>query len=510
MATKPTYEDLEARILLLEKEIACRRESDAVLYENDNSYRALVENTPDVFYRTDLNGTVLYASPAIYRQSGYTVNEVLGVNIARQAYVVPEEREVFLKELEEKGFVRNFEARLKRKDGTVWWACTNAQFYRDADGNIQGVEGITRDITNIKAAAEEQKRIRRELEASHQLLQSVLNAVPDLLIVIDGEFNIRYSNYRDQDTAQPRPPSACRTCYGRFMGRGEICDECSAMAVFESGGQIVEKEIEDPASGRVSEVRAFPIFDDQGNVQMVVEHLRDITDQKKVEAERQNYETRIQQMQKMEAVGTLAGGIAHDFNNILVAVIGYAELGLGELPGDSPVYRNLKQIMAAGLRARDLVNQILTFGRQDKRELQPLQVGPLVEETLNMLRSTLPATIEITQMLAGDLGYVMADPTQIQQVIMNLCTNAAQAMEEEGGHLIINLSQVELTARMVTKHPGSRPGRYMLLKVRDTGKGMPPELLDKIFHPYFTTKEKGKGTGLGLAVAPYAAPFGVG
>ena len=499
MPTKLTYEELEARILLLEKEIACRRQSDAVLYENDNSYRALVENTPDVFYRTDLNGTVLYASPAVYRQSGYTVNEVLGVNLARQAYVVPEERELFLKKLEEKGFVRNFEARLKRKDGTVWWACTNAQFYRDGEGNIIGVEGVTRDITNIKTAAEEQKRIRRELEASHQLLQSVLNAVPDLLIVIDREFNIQYSNYHDKDIVEAWPPETCWTCYGRFMGRRKICDECSAMAVFESG-QIVEKEIEDPACGRVSEVRAFPIFDGQGKVQMVVEHLRDITDQKKVEAERQDYKARIQQMQKMEAIGTLAGGIAHDFNNILVAVIGYAELSLGGLPKDSPVYRNLKQILAAGMRARDLVNQILTFSRQDKRELKPLQVGPLVEETLNMLRSTLPSTIEITQLLAGKLGYVMADPTQIQQIIMNLCTNAAQAMEEEGGHLIINLSQVELTGRMVSRHPGSRPGRYVLLSVRDTGKGMPPELLDKIFHPYFTTKEKGKGTGLGLAV----------
>ena len=499
MPSKPTYAMLEARIHALEKELACRRESDAILSEKDNSYRALVENTPDIFYRTDLNGKVLYASSAVYQQSGYTVDEVIGVDLALTAYENPEERDKLLDELRKKGFVRNFEARLKRKDGSTWWACTNAQFFWDADGNVLGVEGITRDLTNIKEAEEEQRRTRLELEASHQMLQSVFDAVPDLLIVIDREFRIQYSNYRGPGRALNALAASRETCYSRFKHFKQPCENCCALSVFATG-QIVERQMFSAEDGRTSEVRAFPIFDAQRNVQMVVEHWRDITDQKKAESERQDYEARIRQMQKMEAIGTLAGGIAHDFNNILVAVIGYAELGLAELPKQSPVHHNLKQILAAGMRARDLVCQILTFSRQNKPELKPLQMTTLVADALKMLRSTLPSTIEITQLLAPNLDYVMADPTQIHQIIMNLCTNAAQAMEEEGGHLIVNLSQVELSARMVAKHPDSQPGRYVLLSVRDTGKGIAPDHLDKIFHPYFTTKEKGKGTGLGLAV----------
>jgi PAS domain S-box-containing protein len=499
MPSKPTYEELEARIRALEKEIVCRRESEQVLNDIGHNYRALVENTPDIFYRTDLNGLVQYASAAVYRQSGYTINEVIGINLAEQIYAYPEERKRFLEELSEKGIVRNFEAQLKRKDGSTWWACTNAQFFRGPDGSVQGVEGITRDITSIKLAEEEQKRVRQELEASHKMLKSFLNAVPDLLIVIDRDLNIRYSNYREQDQVPEGRPKKVQTCYKRFKKLKAPCKDCSARSVFDTG-QIVEKQMVDPEDGRYCETRAFPIFDYQGRVEMVIEHIRDITDQKKMETERQSYEARLQQIQKMEALGTLAGGIAHDFNNILVAVIGYAELSLGSLSKESPLYRNLHQILQAGVRARDLVHQILTFSRQEKRAPKPLHIGHLVKEALEMLRSTLPSTIEITQQLSPDVEYVMADPTQIHQIIINLCTNAAQAMEEEGGQLTIQLSQVDLTARDVSGHPDVQPGGYVKLSVQDTGKGIAPDIIGKIFHPYFTTKDKGKGTGLGLAM----------
>jgi two-component system, cell cycle sensor histidine kinase and response regulator CckA len=499
MSSRPTYEELEARIRALEKEITCRRESEKVLTDIGHNYRALVENTPDIFYRTDLNGDVEYASPSVYRQSGYTVNEVIGINLAEQIYACPEERKLFLKELMEKGFVRNFEARLKRKDGSTWWACTNAQYFRGPDGSVQGVEGITRDITSIKEAEEEQKRVRRELEASHKMLKSFLNAVPDLLIVIDRDFNVLYSNYREQDGVSEDLPNGGRTCYTRFKNLSAPCKDCSALSVFDTG-QIVERQMVDSENGRTCEARAFPIFDNQGRVEMVVEHIRDITEQKKMEADRQNYEARLQQIQKMEALGTLAGGIAHDFNNILVAVIGYAELSLGSLAKKSPLYRNLNQILQAGMRARDLVHQILTFSRQEKREPKPIQMGNLVKEALEMLRSTLPSTIEITQHLSPAVENIMADPTQIYQIIINLCTNAAQAMEEDGGQLTIHLAPVDLTARDVSAHPGVQPGSYVKLSVQDTGKGIAPDVIGKIFHPYFTTKDKGKGTGLGLAL----------
>jgi PAS domain S-box-containing protein len=496
--TKPTYKELEARIRALEKEIACRRESEEVLTDIGHNYRALVENTPDIFYRTDINGSVQYASPAVYRQSGYTVNEVIGINLAQQVYAYPEEREFFLKELGDKGFVRNFEAQLKRKDGTTWWACTNAQFFRGPDGSVQGVEGITRDITSIKEAEEEQRRVRQELEASHKMLKSFLNAVPDMLVVIDRDFNIRYSNYKAQGQC-PENRAEKPTCYARFKNLTAPCEDCGTRTVFDTG-QITERQTENFVEGRIYELRAFPIFDDNGQVELVVKYIRDITEQKKMEAERQNYEARLQQIQKMEALGTLAGGIAHDFNNILVAVIGYAELSLGAMAQGTPLHHNLQQILQAGMRARDLVHQILTFSRQEKREPKPLHMGHLVKEALEMLRSTLPATIEISLNLSSKVDHVIADPTQIHQIVINLCTNAAQAMEEEGGQLTVDLSQVDLSARDVSTHPGMQPGSYVRLTVQDTGKGIAPDIIGKIFHPYFTTKDKGKGTGLGLAM----------
>ena len=206
------------------------------------------------------------------------------------------------------------------------------------------------------------------------------------------------------------------------------------------------------------------------------------------------------QAQKMEAIGTLAGGIAHDFNNILSAVIGYSELSLDMTEAGSFVHQNLKKTITAGLRARDLVQQILTFSRKDERLLSPLQAAPLVKESLKLLRSSLPATIEISQNITNGADNVIADPTQIHQIVMNLCTNAAHAMEADGGHLKLSLSQVQLLDEDTRMHPGLLPGHYLKLSVQDTGCGIPPENMEKIFDPYFTTKEKGKGTGLGLSV----------
>ena len=228
--------------------------------------------------------------------------------------------------------------------------------------------------------------------------------------------------------------------------------------------------------------------------------VQDITERKYAEKEASRLEAALVQSQKMEAIGTLAGGIAHDFNNILTAVIGYAELSHSIAEVDSPIDLHLQKVITAGLRAKDLVQQILTFSRKDERELTPLQAGPIVKESIKLLRSTLPTTIEISQQIVHDLDHVIADPTQIHQIVMNLCTNAAHAMETNGGQLKIELSQVRLSDEDIRLHPGLQPGDFLKLSVQDNGCGIPQENLEKIFDPYFTTKEKGKGTGLGLAV----------
>jgi nitrogen-specific signal transduction histidine kinase len=228
--------------------------------------------------------------------------------------------------------------------------------------------------------------------------------------------------------------------------------------------------------------------------------VHDITEQKQAEEEKKNLEYQLQQAQKMEAIGTLAGGIAHDFNNILSVIIGYTELILMNANVDAEVRQNLKEIFSASKHARDMVKQILAFSRQHKQERKPIQMAHIVKEAIKMLRASLPATISIEQHIKKDTGVIKADPTQIHQVLMNLCTNAAHAINEKDGVLEIHLGNVELDQKAAADIPGLKTGSYLKLSIKDSGPGIDPHAQQQIFNPYFTTKEKGKGTGLGLAV----------
>ena len=243
----------------------------------------------------------------------------------------------------------------------------------------------------------------------------------------------------------------------------------------------------------------FPVLVDitavkekQGDILYHAVNVQDLTN-------RRQMENQIRQSHKMEAIGTLAGGVAHDFNNILAAILGYAELLREKLPRESEEYEDSNEIYKAGTRAKELVNQILTFSRQTAQKLRPVQVDIIVGEALKLLRASLPATIEIRHNINGD-ALVRGDPTQIHQILMNLCTNAGQAMQEKGGVLGVSLDNLELGSGSTLPHFDLKPGPYLKLSVSDTGHGMPPELLERIFDPFFTTREKEYGTGMGLSV----------
>ncbi len=345
-----------------------QEQTSMALRKREEHYRSLFEQSRDPIYLTTRNGSFIDINQAFLDLFGYKKEEIKDLN-AGAIYVHPEGRAGFKREVEKKGFVRDFEVKLCKKDGIEMDCLLNTILRKSDNGSMIGYQGIIRDITERKRAEQE----KRELLA--QLLQ----------------------------------------------------------------------------------------------------------------------------MQKMEAIGNLAGGIAHDFNNILSIILGNTELALEDLHEDSPIREHILEAYEAGKRAKNLVKQILAFSRNEEQEPKPTRVYLIVSEAVKLLRSSLPATIKIGEDIASD-SMALVDPTQIHQVIMNLCTNAYHAMHESGGLLEIGVKDVELDDLYARHSLGVRPGPYLRISVSDTGCGMEREVMDRIFEPYFTTKEIGKGTGMGLSV----------
>jgi len=240
--------------------------------------------------------------------------------------------------------------------------------------------------------------------------------------------------------------------------------------------------------------------DGSGRIEGIYGVSRDITDRKTAEKEKIKLQSQLQQVQKMESIGTLAGGIAHDFNNILGIIVGNTELAMDDIPEWHSARRNLKEILTSSIRARDIVKQILAFSLQSPQEKKPVRIIPIIKESLKLLRSSIPATIRIHQSISSESDTVLADPVQINQVLINLCINAVHAMGDKGGVLEVGLEDVELDSGDAIQYHDLPSGKYVRLTVSDTGHGIESMLLKRIFDPYFTTKGVGKGSGMGLSV----------
>jgi signal transduction histidine kinase/CheY-like chemotaxis protein len=226
---------------------------------------------------------------------------------------------------------------------------------------------------------------------------------------------------------------------------------------------------------------------------LITSIIRDIT-------ERQGLENQLRQSQKMEAIGTLAGGIAHEFNNALSAILGFTDLTQRQVPRESSMWSSLQEVLNAGGRAKDLVQQIISFSRPSEQDREPVRLSAVVQESLKLLRASLPTTIEIRQRMASERGTVFANVTQIHQVVMNLCANAEYAMRQHGGVLEIGVDTLDVAASFAAHYPDLQPGPYVRLWIHDTGPGVAPDVLERIFEPFFTTKGIGEGTGMGLAI----------
>ncbi len=285
-----------------------------------------------------------------------------------------------------------------------------------------------------------------------------------------------------------------RRCHELFRQEPTPCDGCPELLA-RADRQPHTREIRHPNLDKIFAVSSSPIPDERSGINGFVYIAKDITDQTALQEQ-------LRQAQKMEAVGTLAGGIAHDFNNILSPIIGFTELTMEQLGSAHPTAADLTEVLRAAQRAKELVKQILTFSRQSSHERKPLQIHLVIREALKLLRATLPTSIEIRQQIPADCGTVLADPTEIHQIVMNLCTNAYHAMRtSDAGVLHVHLSRLALDeSDTKTSVLGLAPGPFIRLTVSDTGCGMDHATQEKIFEPYFTTKPQGEGTGMGLAM----------
>ncbi|MBN2082715.1 response regulator [bacterium] len=343
----------------------------------------------------------------------------------------------------------------------------------------------------------ETRRQRRAMESRLRLLVAAVEQSDEAMIITDRTGRIQYANQSFGRIYN----FDHRAAIGRPVTDVLAADERNEAVVHQAWEQLNAghswrgRFTNRRTDGSVIEIDASisPIKNDSGEIIHFVSTERDVTD-------RLILEKKLIQTQRMEALGTLAGGIAHDFNNILFAILGYADLALDKLPRENTALLDIHEIKQAGQRARDLITQILSFARQAEQQRAPVQVGSIVAEVLKLLRATLPSTIKIDARLPAKQEKVIADPIQLHQILMNLCTNAGQALARTGGTLLVSLTEANFDQPRPLIHPLLGAGKYVVLEVSDDGPGMTPTIADRVFEPFFTTKPKTEGTGMGLAV----------
>ncbi len=490
VSTTRLHTQAKPLVLLCLEDITERKRAELALKQSKERFRLLFEEAPLAYQSLDEEGRILEVNQAWLQALGYRREQVIGKwfgSLLREEYV-PHFRQNFPR-FREAGHIEGVEFDMLRADGSTMLVSFNGAIGRDALGRFQQTHCIFLDITEHRRAEqaihESEERFRGTFEQA---------AVGMVHTGLDGSFlrvNQRFCDFlgygsqellgkKFAEVTHPEDLSTDLAQLSRLMS-GEIEVHSRQKRYLRQDGSIVWGKL------TVSAVK-----DTQGRPQYLIAVVEDITEQRKLEAQ-------LRQAQKMEAMGTLAGGIAHDFNNILGAVLGYAEMALDDSRQDGVDPHDLEQVIQAALRAKNLVQQILTFGRKSEAELRPLDLNQAVEQARDILERTLPKMIAIDTRLAPDLDLVNGDPNQVEQVLLNLGTNARDAMPE-GGRLLIETQNVTLGQDYCARNPEMLPGRYVLLMFSDTGQGMDLATREKVFDPFFTTKEVGKGTGLGLSM----------
>lgn len=471
-----------------------KKQAEARLKESEERYQALFERSLDIVFLHDFEGRFIDANPAALNLLGYDKNEItsLTFNALLDDDDQLKKASDALNELKNTGRQKMLtEFWLKTKQGHKVCVETKSStvFSR---GEPVAIQGVGRDITE-----------RKRHEAALDYHAHILAHINDSVVASDLNRNITYWN------------EASERLYGWKSEQviGKKIDDIITIDMEAQRRNQLNMLIKKNGNWRGEAVHftrknkkimvdwsITKIYDAKNNEIGTVSIAHDITEKRQTEEDKSNLQKQLLRAQKLETIGTLAGGIAHDFNNILTPILGYADMASAKLPDYHPVNKDLKEIVRAANRAKDLVQQILTFSRNTAKEKQPLRLQSIVKEALKLLRSSIPSTIEIRQEIETDCPKIFADASQMHQIIVNLCVNAAQAMELKGGIMDIELSSVNVDDKTAQRYPNLKKQNYVRLAVSDNGCGMNEDTLSRIFEPFFTTKEVDKGTGMGLSV----------
>jgi PAS domain S-box-containing protein len=484
---RASQKELKTTNARLHQQIIEREQAEEALRESEEKFRELAELLPETIFEIDVNGNLTFVNRSALDHFKYTRQD-FNQGINGFDMFVPEDRQRAMESAQkilqgkQIGLV---EYTALRKDGSTFPVMLNAAAITHEDKAI-GLRGIAIDIServhSEKALRESESKFRGLFDLSPQAI-ALTELETGKLADVNNMF-CELTKYSQEEIIGKTTTE---------VGLYSDDDRTRFIKELQTSGEVNGLEMDFKAkNGGVLNALMFARVIRISGESFILTIFLNVTEQKRLQAQ-------LQKAQKMESIGTLAGGIAHDFNNILFSVFGYTELALDDTEKGTQLHNNLQQVLTAAHRAKNLVKQILTFSRQANQELKPLKVQLAVREALKLIRSSLPTTIEINQNISNTCGLVMADATQIHQVAMNLLTNAYHAMEHEGGKLDVTLKEVDLDVDDL-KDPAILAGSYVCLTVEDTGTGIDEYVMDRIFEPYFSTKEKDKGTGLGLAM----------
>ena len=457
----------------------------------DIKYKQLFENNNDAVFIHDLQGKIYEVNEKACDLTGRSRSDLLGSNIKNMAISMEnEDADKALKKTEKQGHIR-METELSNPERGSFPAEVSARLI---NGSTNLVQGVVRDIT-------ERKNTEEKLKSSEKKYRQLIETTGDIIFKHDAQGKItfvnnaglKFSGYTREEAIGKNltdflPPDEIQDLIERKEKRSEGDDDH-----YQFEARLINKDGETIDV----DVHATPIIEN-GSYQGSLVVARDITERKQIQREKKELQQQRQQTQKLETLGTLAGGIGHDFNNILTPILGYSEMIKQNFSDNDPNHQYINEIINGCIRAKDLIYQMLSFSRETSHERRPLNIIPIIKETLKLIRSSLPRTINITQNYESPCPVISADPTRIHQVVMNLCTNAYQAMEEQGGVLSIEVKKLYVDENTSRKYIDLETGDYIKLSISDTGTGMDESTLQRIFEPFFTTKDE--GTGMGLAV----------